>query len=260
MSGGATLVLQSHAPAALGPWQRACLGSVEAWAADRGHAYRFLDDALFDGIPGWYMAKCRDHGRMATAADLGRLLRLREALEAGADRVVWLDADVLVIDPARLALPDDVDHAFGVEVWVQPGADGRPKARRNVHNAVCLFRRGNPVLDFLIHGCLRLVEALEPEKGFPPQLCGPRLLNALHPLVRFPLVETVGMVSPLLGADLIGRGDGRALDCWRRAAADLPPPAAVNLCASLHGRTVDGVLCDDAYYDGIREAAARLTG
>lgn len=254
----ATLVLQSHRPGPVPPWIAACLASVRGWAEDRGHAYRLLDDALFDGIPGWFMDKCRAHGRTATAADLGRLLRAREALaEPGVERVVWLDADVLVYAPERLDLEPVAQahpHAFALEVWVQPGRNGgRPVARRNVHNACCLFTPRTPVLDFLAHACERLVERLEPEKGFPPQLCGPRLLNALHPLVRFPLIETVGMVSPLLASDLLGEGGGRALRVYRDATADLPAPAAANLCSSLadpaagrddawFGRLVEGLL------------------
>ncbi|WP_404380175.1 hypothetical protein [Caenispirillum salinarum] len=255
MSAADRILLQSHRPDPP-PWMRRCLDSVRAFAEAHGYAYRLLDDdALFDGIPPAYMAKCRDHGRMATAADLGRLLRARDALAEGAARAVWLDADVLVFAPGRLsadldAAAADHSHAFGVEVWVQPGPKpgARPVARRNVHNAACLFMPATPVLDFLIHACERLVERLEPEKGFPPQLCGPRLLNALDPLVRFPLLETCGMVSPLLGADLIGAGDGRALAAFQQRSKDMRPPAALNLCSSLAEAETAGVTCDTSYY------------
>lgn len=241
---------------------RGCLESVRAFAEAHGYTSRLLDDAaLFHGIPADYMAKCRAHGRMATAADLGRLLRARDALAQGASRVVWLDADVLVFAPERLAADLDAaaaahTHAFGVEVWVQPGpkSDARPVARRNVHNAACLFTPKTPVLDFLIHACERLVERLEPEKGFPPQLCGPRLLNALDPLVRFPLLESCGMVSPLLGADLIGDGDGRALAAFQQRSKDMAAPAALNLCSSLADAETAGVRCDDAYYQRLIKA------
>lgn len=226
MTAADRILLQSHRPDPP-PWMRRCIDSVRGFAEDHGYTYRLLDDqGLFDGIAPDYMRKCRDHGRMATAADLGRLLRAREALDDGARRVVWLDADVLVFAPRRLAADLDAaaaahPHAFGVEVWIQPGKkpESRPVARCNIHNAACLFMPDTPVLDFLIHACERLMERLEPEKGFPPQLCGPRLLNALNPLVRFPLLESCGMVSPLLGADLIGIGDDRRARPFSNAQA-----------------------------------------
>lgn len=261
MSSPARILLQSHSP---DPplWVQRCLESVRAFAVTHGYTYRLLDDAaLFEGVPGAYLRTCRAHGRMATAADLGRLLRAREALASGATRVVWLDADMLIFDAVRLATDLEAMarahlHAFGVEIWVQPGPKpgARPVARRNIHNAACLFRPGTPVLDFLIHACERLVERLEPEKGFPPQLCGPRLLNALDPLVRFPLLESCGMVSPLVGRDVIGHGDGRALTLFRQRSKGMGPLAAVNLCSSLADAETAGIRCNGDYYERLIEA------
>lgn len=223
------VVLQSYRETDVPPWIEACLASVRGWADRCGHAYRFEGDALFDRLPVWYRAKAA--GRPMVAADLARLLWAREVLEE-ADRVLWLDADVLLWGMLRLP---PTDYAFGREVWVQRG----PKAYRKVHNALAFFARGNPVLDFYIHACERLVERVEPP--IPPQLVGPRLLGSLHNLLHFPLVDAVGSLSPLVLRDLLD-GGGPALDCLLAAS---PALVGANLCAALAGTDYDGARLDD---------------
>ncbi len=235
-----TVICQSHGPHAP-PWQGECTASVRAWAAARGFDYRFVGDALFEALPDWYRRKTRE--RPMVAADLGRLLLASELL-GDWERVVWLDADVLVWDPAALELPA-VPYAFGREVWVHP-RDGRLRAHKKVHNALCLFTRGNPFLDFYIHACESLV-ARAPDP--PPHLVGPRLLAPLHNLLQFPLVESVGSLSPFVLRDLAD-GGGPALELHRRAS---PVLAAANLCASLVGVDYDGAhLAEDALCAAIR--------
>lgn len=163
MSSPARILLQSHSP---DPplWVQRCLESVRAFAVTHGYTYRLLDDAaLFEGVPGAYLRTCRAHGRMATAADLGRLLRAREALASGATRVVWLDADMLIFDAVRLATDLEAMarahlHAFGVEIWVQPG----PKPGRSARGAAKHPQRRLPVPAWysgpgFSHPCLRTI-------------------------------------------------------------------------------------------------------
>lgn len=222
-----TLVFQSAGSLAH-DWVHDCRVGVRSWAEGRGHHYRFLGDELFEEVPDWYLAKTMD--RRQVAADLGRLLWARRFLDQGWDRVIWLDADVWVRDPAALTLEGLGPVGFGREYWVEPdpGRPDRWRVRRNVHNAFCLFDRGNSLLDFYIDACLSIVRR---HQGPPvPQILGPKLLGALHSLVAFPLTDQVGAFSPPVQADLI-RGGGPALDAYRTAAGDLPP--AANLCASL---------------------------
>lgn len=230
-----TVVLQSWRRRDAPAWIARCLASVEAWAEASGFAYRFLDDGLFDRLPTDLAAMLMP--RPAMAADLARLLVARELLEVGAARVVWFDADSFVFAPGRLILPE-ASYAFGREAWVQPDARGRLRVFRNVHNAASLFGAENPVLDFLIEATTRIAGRLDGPAA--PQLLGPKLLTALHNIVGFPLIEVAGAASPLVLRDLAA-GGGPALD---RLRAEPTAPAVLNLCASLVGKTTDGVALD----------------
>ncbi len=235
-----TVVCQSFRTDDVPAWMTLCMESVRNWALAMGWEYRFMDDALLELAPDWYREKAR--GRVQVVTDLARLVWMRSLLEEGAERAIWIDADVVVFAPERFRPDADLEYAFGGEVWVQPDARGAPKARRNVHNAFCLFRRGNSVLDFYIHACERIVGRYQ---GGPmvPQLVGPKLLGGLHNLIGFPLVHQVGMASPMVVADL-HRGGGPALE---RLLSETPEPlAALNLCGSLVGRVADGAAIDDA--------------
>lgn len=226
-----TLVIQSCSAAARAGWMGHCLASVEHWAALQGHDYRFVGDEIFALVPPWYLAKVS--GKLPVATDYARLVLLQQALATGYDEAVWLDADLLILDSA-MQLTFDGTCAFGQEVWVQRsgiGPQSRLQARRNIHNAVAVFRQGCPVLPFLQHCTLSLVRRIDPAH-IPPQLCGPKLLQALQPLADFALLPQVGALSPLVVADVC-RGGGEAWDLMLQHAA--VPPQAVNLCASLLG-------------------------
>lgn len=205
-----------------------CLGSVREWANRRGYSYRFTGDDIFGVVPDWYLEKAGDRKQIAT--DFARLVFLQKALdEEGFDQAVWCDADLLVLDPEmQLAFEDSC--AFGQEVWVQVDGKGKLRTKRNVHNALCVFRRGCSVLPFLIRCSLSLMERVDPD-FLVPQFVGPKLLNALHPLANFSLLPQVGALSPAVVADLL-TGGGEALGLMKRQST--VPLQAVNLCASLH--------------------------
>ena len=234
------VVIQSYRTERVPAWIERCHASVRDWAALKGWRYVFYGDELFDMTPQWYRARVA--GRMPILADLGRLMAARNLLRDGADRVAWVDADVLVFDADRMALEIESGYAFAREIWVQPDArKGRLKAFRNVHNAVCVFDRGNAMLDFYIHACERVIARVE--GGVPNQIVGPKLLTTLHNLIGFELIEDVGMVSPLVARDIVA-GGGPALD--RLNVETGRPLVATNLCASLVGRKTDGVFVDES--------------
>jgi hypothetical protein len=201
---------------------------VEAWAGAAGYDYRYIDDELFDPVPDHLRERLR--GQPVVASDLARLLALRAALDEGFEAAVWCDADFLVFDPERLALPAE-PYAVGREVWIEDRGPGRtPRARVKVHNAFLLFRRGNPFLDFCIDAVERLLGA---HSGpYSPQFVGPKLLTALHNIVGFPVAERAGMLSPPVIRDLAA-GGGPCLDLFRARSPE--PVAGANLCASLAG-------------------------
>lgn len=224
-------------------WRARATSSVRAWAAARGHDYRVRGDDLFDLLPPGLLQ--RIGGRTAMAADLARLAWLQAELAAGAEAAFWFDADCLVFASGKLAPDLAPGCRFGLEYWVQRDARGRLQARRNVHNAFLGFRRGDPTLAFYRATAERLLS--EAALGrVPAQFVGPKLLTALDGAVGLPLEPAAGAASPLVLRD-IAVGDGPAL---RRLRARQPGLAAVNLGASLLGRTVDGVALDDALLEG----------
>ena len=77
----------------------------------------------------------------------------------------------------------------------------------------------------------------------PNQIVGTKFLTAIHNICGLPLLETVGMFSPLVVQD-VAAGSGEAAACLRR---EIPGPlAAANLCSSLFGGLADGVALTDA--------------
>lgn len=249
---GAIVVIQSHRDNGLPAWIGRCMESVRGWTARNGFDYRFVGDAMMDRVPeAW---RCATAAYPQIAADLGRLYLIRDALEGGAETALWLDADVLVFAPRRFDPLIDADHAFGREIWIE-SRDGGFRARRNVHNAVVLMRRANPVLDYYIHTAERILGRITDQDTparVPPQIIGPKLLGALHNITGFPLIDTVAMLSPPVLGDIAG-GDrrsskGEALACLQ--AALLARADAANLSASLldddarADRAIDRLLTD----------------
>ena len=220
-----TLVLQSCSNLQAESWIRECLRSVESWALAKKYSYRHIDDELFSVVPEWYMKKVRT--RLPIAADYARLVFMQKALEEGFEQVIWFDADVLIFDKA-LAVDFTGTCAFGHEVWIQE-RENKLEARTNVHNAVCVFRRGCVILPFLMHTVLSMMKRVDPAH-LAPQFVGPKLLNALHPLCDFALLPQVGALSPLVVADIC-KGSISALNLMLFKST--MTPLAVNLCASL---------------------------
>ena len=255
---GPTLVIQSHRTPPPYPWIDACLASVQHWAKGLGYEYRFLDDALFELLPEKLRRKTAS--QPVIAADLARLRALKHGLDEGFTTVIWCDADLLVFDPQRL-IPVDDSYALGREVWVQRDR-GRLRAYVKVHNAFMSFSRANPFLDFYQDAAERLVLAYDAAHSaraaaskdsadsrdsgkMAPQIVGPKLLTAIHNIVRCPVTETAAMLSPLVAQDLLA-GGGEALALFRQRSPE--PPAAFNLCASLVAKAelssdqVDGLI------------------
>jgi len=238
-----TLILQSfHAdPPA---WIDRCMESVRAWADAAGFSHRVMGDELFDALPGWVRRKTAE--RAATASDLARAHAMAEALEAGWQRVVWLDADVLIVQPGALtaALRLQDGYLLGREAWVQPDRRGRLQTHMGVHNAVFAADAGNPFLAFYRHAAERILA--RHEGSMVPQLIGPKFLTSLDNTMGLPATWAVNMASPRVVADLAA-GGGPARD--RLLARSGRVPAALNLCHSHAGAEADGVAVTESMLD-----------
>ncbi len=215
-------------------WVDGCLDSVIDWCKHAGYQHRFLGDDLFDCVPDWYMDKVA--GRLPIAADYARLWHCRKLLNEGEQQVLWLDADTLVID-VDWRLPSQSHTLFGEECWVQRSERGNLQVKRQPHNAFSAFRRDSPVLDFLLEATGSIIARADPQ-FISPQMVGPKLLKALHNIVHFDLVPAAGALSPEVIQAIVD-GGGAALERFldeRRCETTM-----VNLCASLHQQSDDGV-------------------
>ncbi|MEM7219831.1 MAG: hypothetical protein AAF515_15795 [Pseudomonadota bacterium] len=228
-----TVVVQSHRQPLPHPWLGATLASVRAWCAAQGFEYRFLGDELFALLPPAIRAKTA--GQPVVASDLARLLALEAELAAGADRVAWLDADMLILSPETFSLPDVDDALFGREFWLQ-WEGKRLKTRRQIHNACMAFTSGGAVLPFYRFAAARLLRRHTGE--MVPQLAGPKFLGHLHNVLAFDVLETAQVLSPPLALAVLER-DEALLGRYNRSVAQLP--AALNLCAS---EVLRGALAD----------------
>jgi hypothetical protein len=225
MSITSTLVIQSHRSPLPFSWLKDCLESVQQWAALNDYDYVFLGDELFDLVPDDLIYKTRHQKVIAT--DLARLFHLQTNLKNGYSTVIWCDADFLIFNPGQFTIPDET-YALGREVWIQQDKHQQLKCHRKVHNAFLMFRQGNVFLDFYTDSAQRLLSINE--GSIPPQFIGPKLLSALHNIVQCPVLESAGMLSPLVLQD-IARGGGDALQLMLNNSTS--PVMAANICASL---------------------------
>lgn len=229
-----TLVLQSYRRHNVAPWIDRCMTSVRAWADAAGHPYEFVDDSLFDLLPGWFRDRCAKE--LLPQTDLARLLLMRERLRAGHPRVIWLDADIHVFAPHNMRMDNGHDYALCLENWMSKGDDGQVRMSTRINNAAMVMAQGNPVLDFLIHACEEIARNTAPGSITKLEF-GPRLLSRLASVVPLHVVREVVMISP--GVLLrVARADHQALDFIARAHQ--VPVAAANLCGSLIGTPVGG--------------------
>lgn len=223
-----TLVIQSHRDPLPYGWLRPCLDSIADWARDKRYDYRFIGDEIFDLVKPGLVEKVGD--QIVIASDLARLKYLQQGLADGYEFVIWFDADFLLFDSQNFRLPDS-DFALGREVWVQADEAGKLRAYSKVHNAFLMFRRGNHFLDFYCDTAERLLRLNQ--GSMPPQFIGPKLLGALHNIVQCPVMETAGMLSPLVMKDLLA-GQGKALRLFQQKSPAVL--AGANLSSSVTQR------------------------
>lgn len=232
-----TVVLQSFRTRDVPPWLAACLRSVQAWARQSGWAHRFLDDAFFGLAPAWARERCA--GNLYALTDLCRLVWAERELAAGAERVVWADADLLVFDPARLQWPVGIGHGFARELFLPVDAAGGIGApQHGINNALMVFERGDPVLADYRQACEATLAALPP--GPPPRTAlGPALLTRLGRERPLQAIEGVGLFTlAQMQAIAQPEPDEAARELLAQTLRhSLTAPAAANLCHFLRNAT-----------------------
>ena len=222
-----TIVLQSHQQPLPASWIETCTNSVKVWARQNGFTYQLLGDELFEYVSVPLLNKTKTQPVIAT--DLARLKALQSLLQLGFESVIWCDADFLIFNPDQFILPNET-FAIGREVWIQTNKRQKLSAHIKVHNAFLMFCQGNSFLNFYTDTAERLLT--QNEGNMSPQFIGPKLLTAIHNVAQCPVMETAGMLSPLVSKD-IANGGGEALDLFKQKSPQLI--AAANLCSSLVG-------------------------
>ena len=218
-------ILQSAA-AVRPEWVNRCMRSVADWCQRQEYHYHCIGDALFEWVTPELRAKL--HDRRPILADLARLRWIEAELATRGGRVVWIDADTLVVDSAW-RVPDSAHTFFGEECWVQLTTEGAWRAYQSPHNAFMGFTAASPVLGFLAYLSESIIARAD-AAHIAPQMVGPKLLKVLNNLAQFTLVPEAGAVSPALLTEWVGDA-GPATACYEQATR--PPLALVNLCSSL---------------------------
>lgn len=225
-----TLVLQSQKKPLPYQWLARCMVSVKCWAQMNQFNYQYIGDELFDFVPAPLLDKTKHQKVIAT--DLARLKALQDYLTKGFETVVWFDADFLIFAPEKFVLPNEL-YAVGREVWIQEDKNDSNKLVSfvKVHNAFMMYKKGNPFLDFYTDTAERLLS--QNNGRMPPQFIGPKLLTAIHNVAQCPVLETAGMLSPLVVQDF-AKGGGAALDLFKQKSTQ--KIYAANLCNSSYER------------------------
>ena len=225
-----TLLIQSHSLPLPADWLQICIDSVKHWVRLNDYEYKFIGDELFDSVSTEVLKKTKRQKIIAT--DLARLRVLQKYLDKDYETVIWCDVDFVIFNPQQFKLPDE-QYALGREVWIQKNAKSpdRLSAHTKVHNAFMMYRKENVFLDFYADTAERLL--LQNMGSMSPQYIGPKLLTALHNIAQCPVLETAGMLSPLVIKD-IAQGGGDALELFLQESSH--PIYAANACNSLYER------------------------
>jgi hypothetical protein len=151
----------------------------------------FYGDEFLDLCPVWYRKKVAD--QIHLVADLSRLILAKKLLTQGYDKVIWVDADVVIFDDENFDLPLEHEYAFCKELWVDLNPSGRLRFRRAVNNAVCLFTKKSAFLDGYIDVCKKIVADGNP---LTHATIGTEFLTTINKKERLDFFDNVGLFSP----------------------------------------------------------------
>jgi len=247
---GATVVFQAWVGPRPPRFVERCLASTADWARLCGFEYRMLGDEFFDVLPGWYRERLGGH--IVQQTNLARLRYAREVLAAGADRAVWVDADVLVYDPGALVLDAPEGFALCREAWLSPSG----ACTRGVNQAVVVADRGHPLLDYLVWAHETLVrDRPDQVKRFGTATA---LLAGIHAATPLPVVTGIGMLTPAMLREI---GAGRMGPVTREyVRAHGYPMQAVNLTLSMIGVAFGDAVANEDDYEAAIEVLVTTRG
>lgn len=235
-----TIVIQTFRNHAAPAWIKRGLDSVQNWARLHGYDYSLAGDEFYDLCGPEYLGRGGKNPQAIT--NLARLVATRQRLDAGYQRVIWMDADIFVFDPARLVFdfPSEsvtTGYAFGHEVWLSLDLAGvMHVSPPQAHNAATFFTQGAVDLDILI----TLIRHIDAKRQiFSNYQTGVNLIRGLQYCFMFPTFSHVGVFSPILLRALAER-DEKVLRVYGEAYRY--QAYAGNLCLSLQESATEGLL------------------
>jgi hypothetical protein len=235
-----TIVIQTFRTHTIPKWTQRCLDSVQRWARLKQHDYVLAGDEFYDLCGSEYLTRGSKNPQAIT--NLARLVATRQRLDAGYQRVIWMDADIFVFDPAKLVFDFSTEkltigYAFGREVWLYRTSEGVAAAMPPLpHNAATFFTQGAVDLDMLIY----LIRHIDAGRQIVSNYqVGVSLLRGLQYSLMFPTFSHVGVFSPVLLRALAER-DEKVLRLYGRACRY--PTYAANLGLSQQDEVTEDVL------------------
>jgi hypothetical protein len=139
---------------------------------------------------------------------------------------MWFDADVLVFAPSALQITGGLGYAFCHEVMLLAKPEGLVAGTPKINNAVMVFEKGNPMLDFYLFAAEEIVRHQELSK-FSRTMIGPAFLTGLNCVMPIQRLSNVGLFTPRL-MEAFASGDPKLPAMYRRAFAY--PMVSANLC------------------------------
>ncbi len=226
-----TVVLQSYRSYDIPAWIERCMASVRLWALDNGWQYELLDDSLFAFAPEWARLRCC--GNLYAVTDICRLEWLRNRLDNGYERAIWVDADVLVFAPELLDVTTRNGYAFARELFLHVGIGGRITQIEGVNNSLMVFERNQAMLDMYYDACLGRLRHIPPGP-VPRTALGPALLTSMAHESPLDTMNGVGQFSVSIMRQIAAGGGYLTSMCEQ-----LPPGplGAANLCHFLRDAT-----------------------
>lgn len=225
-------VLQSFRTVDVPSWITRCMDSVRQWALSQGWDYIVLDDRFLDLPPDWVRERCGSN--LYAVTDVARLIWAQDVLSGDYQRVIWVDADVVVFDPVGLARHVEAvrEHGFARELFLH--ISGRSTDPRwGLNNALMVFDRHAPVLADYLQMCLERLEGCR-DGEVPRTAMGPTLLQQLDAAGRLHRIEGVSLFTPAMLEPFAAGRDA----LMRKYLSHCPvPPAAANLCHFMRNAT-----------------------
>ena len=220
-----TIVLQSYRTHNIPGWIATCLQSVADWAKRSGFDYVLIGDEFFDYAPAWARERCG--AQIFPVTDLARLNLIRDYLDRGYDRAIWLDADVIVFAPQYMRVDTESGYAFSHEIVLSVAPDGgvRLSAPR-INNAVMVFEAGHPMLEFYRFATEAILRHAPPGE-IERTAVGPKFLVALNGAMPVERLTSVGLFVPKLMEDIASGGHELCAAYARQFGF---PMGAANLC------------------------------